>query len=102
MKNFGDIIKNGEKVGKSIFLRKIRPCSRGCKASFYLKTIWQAFIFQQKKSFKQLTSEIRGGRYNCLVSWRGMTPLSVKMFDYSYFLVNNNYILLLTLFYLQT
>jgi len=43
------------------------------KASFNRKTTGLAFIFYQKKSFKQHTSEIRGGRCNCLVSWRGMT-----------------------------
>ena len=51
----------------------------GCKASLYRKTTWQAFIFHQKKSFKQHMSEIRGGRSNCLVSWRGMTQLDAKI-----------------------
>jgi len=40
------------KTEKKSFLRKIWLCSRGCKASFYLITTWQA-----------------------LVSWRGMTRL---------------------------
>jgi len=68
--------KNGEKVDffKNLFICvKFDLCSRGCKASFYRKTTWQAFIFHQKKSFKQHTSEIGGGRRNCLESWRGMT-----------------------------
>ena len=71
------LTKNGEKVGKIEFLRKIRPCSLGCKASFYRKTTWPAFIFHLKKSFNQHTSEIGGGRCNCLVSWRGMTQVYV-------------------------
>ena len=66
--------KNGQKVGKFEFLRESRPCFGGCKAQFYRQTTWQAFIFHQKKSFKQHTSEIGGGRCNCLVSWCGMIP----------------------------
>jgi len=47
----------------------------GCKASFYRKTTWQAFIFHQKKSLRQHVSEIGGGRCNCLLGWHGMTVL---------------------------
>ena len=66
--------KNEKKSGKIEFLRKVRPaCSQGYKASFYRKTTREAFIFHQKKSSKQHTSEIGGDRCNCLVSWRGMT-----------------------------
>jgi len=76
LKNFGDIIEKRRKSWKIEFLRKIRSYRWGCKASFHRKTNWQAFIFHQKKSFKQHTSEIGGSRRNCMVSWRGMTPIS--------------------------
>jgi len=56
--------KTEKKSEKIEFLRKIRPCSRGCKASFYRKTTRQVFIFHQKETFKQHTSEIAGGRCN--------------------------------------
>ena len=67
--------KTDKKSEKIEFLRKIRPYLRGggCKASFYRKSTWQAFIPHQTKSFKQDPSEIGGSRCNCLVSWRGMT-----------------------------
>jgi len=61
-KSVGKLRKYYRNVGgeKKDLLREIRPCSRGCKASFYRKTTWQAFIFPQKKSFKQHTSEPEG------------------------------------------
>jgi len=65
--------KTDKKTENIDFLRKIRPRSWGCKASFYRKTTWQAFIFYKKKSFKQHTSEIGVSLCNGLVSWRGMT-----------------------------
>jgi len=71
-------LKTEKKSEKSIFRVKFDLWLRGCKASFYRKTTWQAFIFYQKKSFKQHTSEIGGGRCNCLVSWRGISQTRLK------------------------
>ena len=44
--------KTERKWEKIEFLPKIRLCLRGCKASFYRKTTWQAFILHPKMSFQ--------------------------------------------------
>jgi len=88
IENLRRLSKNGE-VEKIEFLRKIRPYSRGCKASFYRKTTWQAFIFHRKKSFNQHASKIGEGRCDCLVSWRGMIQLHWTKKGYLCFNVGN-------------
>ena len=68
--------KTSEKIE---FLRKFDLVCGGSRLHFFRKTTWQAFIFHQKKSFKQHTSEIGGGRCNCLLSWRGTTRLIISL-----------------------
>jgi len=66
--------KTEKKSGKNAILRKIRPCSRRCKASFYRKTTRRAFIFHQKKSFSNIRVKSEGVVATALwvgVEWTG-------------------------------